>query len=166
MEVDNEDYMEFDPNLVSIKIEEDFDKKNEDFDEKSEDFDVKSEDFDEKNEDFDGKNEDFDEINEDFDEKNEITCQICNEKLESSKVESHFLNEHCLQKTVSFKKESTKAEKNERKSIARSQKIEIINLRNDGWRFSKIAKFYDMAESSVRTIIKNREQFEDQKAGM
>ena len=103
------------------------------------------------------------EIEEDFDEKYEMTCQIKNEKMESSKVESHFLNEQCT--AVAYKE--AKVEKNEikreRKWLARSQKIEIINLRDDGWRFSKIAKFYDMAESSVRTIIKRREQIEDQK---
>ena len=99
------------------------------------------------------------------DEKNETTtCQICHEKLESSKVESHFLNEHCLV-TTGLSKEEAKAEgkTNERKKLTHSRKIEIINLKDKGWSVSKIAKFYEMADSSVRTIIKKRDQVEDQK---
>ena len=106
------------------------------------------------------------ETKEDFDdEKNETTtCQICHDKLEPSKVESHFLNEHCLV-TTGLNKEEAKAEgmTNERKKVTRSRKIEIINLRDKGWSVSKIAKFYEMADSSVRTIIKKRDQVEDQK---
>ena len=85
------------------------------------------------------------------------------EKLEPSKVESHFLNEHCLV-TTGLNKEEAKAEgkTNERKKVTRSQKIEIINLRDKGWSVSKIAKFYEMADSSVQTIIKKRDQVEDQ----
>merc|ERR1711963_1321661 len=40
---------------------------------------------------------------------------------------------------------------------------EIIMKKDQGWRFSKIAKLYDINESSVRTIIKRRTQIENEK---
>ena len=50
-----------------------------------------------------------------------------------------------------------------RRRLTPSQKSEIIMKKDQGWRFSKIAKLYDINESSVRTIIKRRTQIDNEK---
>ena len=63
---------------------------------------------------------------------------------------------------VGFKKRTRLNCKGERKILTLSQKIEIINKSDEDWRPTKIAKFYNVADSSIRTIIRQRDQLEEQ----
>ena len=85
------------------------------------------------------------------------------QKKKKSTVNSNDWKKFFYEKEDKINPFTPPSQKLVRKRLTPSQKSEIIMKKDQGWRFSQIAKLYDINESSVRTIIKRRTQNENEK---